>query len=484
MVDIEFIRKKHFVEGWSIRRISRQLQVARQTVRKALASADVPHYRRREARPQPVMGPFAEVVKTWLAADATAPRKQRHTARRIYDRLVTEYDFAGGESTVRRLVRELKQKTPEVFVPLQPGWGEMGQVDWGQATVILGGLPTVIHLFILRLRRSGVVFAWAFPTEKMEAFLEGHARAFSWLQGVPAQLVYDNLKTAVVRILAGPERQEHQHFSSLRAHYLFDSLFCNPASGNEKGSVENGVGYVRRNALVPMREFADWQALNSHLLRWCEKERERRSDAWVQERAALRPLPAHPFRPAITRFVPVNRLSLVHFDRNRYSVPSRCVGKTLRLDAYADRVEVWDGEKRVATHARYHGRGETVMVLEHYLPVLAQKPRATVHAAVVRELPPVYQAAREQLLRHPQGYRDFTRILLLHQEFAADQVAAALREALDRQVLGPDSVRQILLNRAASPQPPRTAVPPLLAQTRVAVADPSRYDLLLGRWGA
>ncbi|HEY8488265.1 MAG TPA: IS21 family transposase, partial [Thermaerobacter sp.] len=199
MVDIEFIRKRHFVDGWSIRKISRQLGLARQTVRKALASAEPPRYRLKSPRPSPVLDPYRDVILTWLEQDATAPRKQRHTARRIYQRLVEEYGFQGGESTVRRFVSQVRGRQPEPFLPLTAAWGQSAQVDWGEALVVLGGRRTVAHLFVLRLRASGVIFAWASPTERLEALLEGHCRAFAWLGGVPRECIFDNAKTAVTK---------------------------------------------------------------------------------------------------------------------------------------------------------------------------------------------------------------------------------------------------------------------------------------------
>ena len=206
MVDIEFIRKKHLVEGWSVRKIGRQVGVSRQSVRKALLSAEAPRYRLTARRACPVMDPFRAVIQAWLDADAQAPPKQRHTATRVHDRLVAEHDFAGAEVTVRRFVRELRGAAPEVFIPLGAGWGQQAQVDWGQATVTIAGQSVVAHLFCLRLRASGVPFVWAAPTEKLEAFLEGHRRAFAWLGGVPAECVCDNPKTAEgdITTIGGP----------------------------------------------------------------------------------------------------------------------------------------------------------------------------------------------------------------------------------------------------------------------------------------
>ena len=344
----------------------------------------------------------------------------------------------------------------------------------------IAGSPVVAHLFCLRLRASGVPFAWAAPTEKLEAFLEGHRRAFEWLGGVPAECVYDNLKTAVLRILAGPEREEHTHFASLRAHYLFDSLFCRPGEGHEKGAVENLVGYVRRNALVPVPAFPSWEALNAQLLAWCTREGQRRGSRAQQERAALRPLPAQPFSCALTRLVPVSSMSLVRVDHNRYSVPCRYVGRTLRLALSTQRVELWDGDRCVAEHARCYQRGDLILVLEHYLPALARKPHAVTHAAVVAQLPPIYARVRDRLCqRRRDGYRNFAAILLLHQEFAAEAVQAALEEAWDRDCLEPSAVRQLLLNRTAPVPITPLPLPTVLAEARVAPPDLGRYDQLL-----
>jgi len=480
MVDIEFIRKKHLLDGWSVRQVSRQLHLARQTVRKALASAEPPRYHLTKPRPCPAMDPFADAIRAWLEQDKVAPPKQRHTARRIYDRLVQEYGFTGAESTVRHYVAQLRPALNEVFIPLEPGWGQQAQVDWGQAVVQIGDERTVAHLFCMKLRQSGVPFVWAAPTDKLEAFLDGHCRGFAWLGGVPAECLYDNPKTAIVRILAGPQRDEHILFSSLRAHYLFDSHFCRPAQAHEKGAVENLVGYVRRNALVPVPAFPSWEDLNCHLLAWCERERTRLAERWRKERAELRPLPLRPFSCAITRLVPVNRLSLITFDRNRYSVPCRHVGRTLHLSGFTDRIEVHEREALVAVHQRCYGRGQLILELEHYLPALARKPQAARHAAVVGQLPPVYAAVRDRLCRaRPDGYREFVAILLLHREFPAEAVALVLAEAYESGCLEPAAVRQLLLNRAAPNRPQPVAVPARLEGVKVELPDLAQYNALL-----
>ena len=244
MVTKEYVRKKYFVDGWSIRKISRQAEISRQTVRKMLKDSAIPKYRSVKARPSPVMGRYSKVIQRWLKEDEKAPPKQRHTARRIYTRLVEEYGFKGGESTVRRFVRLLKQEPKECFMLLTASPGEQAQVDFGHAWVIIGDKRYNVSIFCMRLKYSSVPYTVAFLNERLEAFLEGHVKAFEYFGGVPKEGIYDNARTQIVKILQGPDRQEHEAFSNLRAHYLFNSTFCRPGHGNEKGSVENLVKYV------------------------------------------------------------------------------------------------------------------------------------------------------------------------------------------------------------------------------------------------
>jgi transposase len=245
MVDVEYIKQRSG-EGWSIRKIARQAEVSRQTVRRVLvAPAEPPRYHLSAPRPQPVVGPFLPVIEKILESDKGAPRKQRHTARRVYERLVDEHGFTGAEVTVRRAVRALKGRRVEVFVPLEAVPGKVAQADFGVAHVVIGRDMQKVFLFCLRARHSKVPFVRAYPTEKLEAFLDGHVHGFEFFGGVFSELWYDNAKTAVVKILSGPERIEHEHLSRLRAHYLFASSFCTPGEAHEKGAVEHLVGYAR-----------------------------------------------------------------------------------------------------------------------------------------------------------------------------------------------------------------------------------------------
>lgn len=481
MVDIEYIRKKHFIEEWSIRKISRNLNVARQTVRKALQSSEIPTYNLSKEKSSPVLDPYKDIIQEWLEQDKTAPRKQRHTARRIFHRLVDEHGFNGSESTVRRYVQTLKQKASEVFVPLAADWGEQAQVDWGRAKAYVNSKLTEVSLFCCRMKNSLVPFVWASPTEKLEGFLEGHKQAFAWLGGVPATLIYDNPKTAVTKILKGPYREEHAVFSSLRAHYLFDSEFCNPARGNEKGTVENLVKFVRQNAMVPVPKVDSLEELNQRLLAWCEQQRQLRIEDWEQERQALRPLPTVPFKCSKTHMVSVNNLLLFQLDRNYYSVPAKYGHRQLRVEAFVDRIEVYDSAKLLATHARCYNRGEKVMKLKHYLPVLAAKPRAVKNALVVRQLPEIYQKLRVYLcIKNPEGYRDFAKVLLLNQEFKPEAVFQAVQAGLKSGAPSFSSIRLHLINNAHKAVESITKPTSAMVALDIPVDSPSKFDRLLG----
>jgi transposase len=481
MVDVEFI-KLRARDGWSIREISRRTGWSRQTIRKALAApAAPPRYELSAPRPSPVMGPYLEVVRQWLADDEEAPPKQRHTARRIYDRLVSEHGFSGAEVTVRQAVVRLRGERPrEPFVPLEAPFGRIAQADFGSAVVTIAGERREVALFCLRAKASKVPFVVAYPTERLEAFLAGHVEAFAFFGGVFAELWYDNAKTAVTRILAGLERDEHECLSALRAHYLFASSFCTPGAANEKGSVENLVGYVRRNALVPYtRSFPTLEALNAHLRAWCERERARHGEAWRIEKAALGELPAWPFSPSVSRPVVASKVAMVSVDRVRYSVPVACAGMSLRAESFVDRVELYRGADQVAAHARSYARGETVLELAHYLEAFARKPRAALSCAALAGADPVFLRARDLARSRADGHRRFAEILLLGRELGLERLAAALEECLEAGAL-PDAacVRQLALN-AAHEVPAPVAVPEMLSLSLPA-ADLACYDRLVG----
>ncbi|MCE5203595.1 MAG: hypothetical protein LLG24_05230 [Actinomycetia bacterium] len=307
----------------------------------------------------------------------------------------------------------------------------------------------------MRAKASKVPFVIAFTTERLEALLAGHVAAFEFFGGVFREVWYDNPKTAVTKILAGPHRIEHERLSALRACYLFDSSFCTPARGNEKGSVENLVGYVRRNALVPhTRSFPSLDALNVHLQAWCERERSRHGAEWAIESAALSDLPPHPFSPSVSRPVVVGKTSMVTVDRVRYSVPVTYVGRTLRSESFVDRVEVFDDSSCVAAHSRSYNRGGTVLELVHYLDAFERKPRAALSCAALGSADPVFSTVRDMALHTPDGHHTFAKVLLLAREFGLESLADALRSALNTGSVTPERVRQLALNAAHSTPAP------------------------------
>lgn len=488
MADIEVIRRKHYRDDWSIRKIARQLEVSRQTVRKALNNPGPWEYTLAQPKPSPVMDPFRDIILEWLRQDQDAPVKQRHTGKRIFERLVEEHGFGGAASTVRRYVgqlrRELAQEEAEVFFVLESSPGEMAQVDWGQAWVVHQSESQKVHVFCLRLHFSGVSFACAFPHERLETFLEGHVRAFEWLGGIPDKLVYDNLTPVVHKILGNHQRKLHKRFLALRGHYLFESVFCNPGSPHEKGSVENLVGYVRRNALTPVPEVDSYHQLDDHLLNWCEQERQARTQSWNQESQAFHPLPKYPFDPATRSDLGVDSLSLITFDKQRYSVPTYCIGREVSVSVTSEWVGVWYQHALVAEHARVYGDSEPQLVLSHYLSALTRKPYAVMNAKVVRQLPCVYQQSRQRLCRHdPSGYREFARILLLHREFPATWIEEALTDALLTGVLSADALRSQLQQRAGlsgvSDDSGRLHQIEELRQVQVPVGSPQYYEQLV-----
>ncbi len=279
MDQYELIRTAHRVYKKSIRQIARETGHTRRTVRKVLAGQE-PKYRREKEPACPVMDPVARIVDAWLQADRDQPVKQRHTAHRVWQRLVEEHEFTGAEPTVRRWVRERKTRLgwnqTGAVVPLDPEHAREAEVDWGTAWVRMNGQDRQVKLFCMRSRYSGKAFVRAYPWERQEMFLDGHIRGFDWYGGVFPTLVFDNLKTAVKQILRGKGRVEQTRFTAFRAHYTFEARFCNPARGQEKGGVEGLVGFARRNFLVPVPEVTDFDELNAQLLERCGADDQRR----------------------------------------------------------------------------------------------------------------------------------------------------------------------------------------------------------------
>ena len=454
------IRDWVLVQGRSQRSAAKQFGISRDTVAKLLQEPpeeSTRRYRRQKSHPAPVREQIQPHLERWLAENQRLQRiapKQRWTAHRMWQEL-QEMGIPAAESTVRHLVRTLRPRRPQAYVPLQFDPGERGEFDFGHAVIVLGQEQIERPFLIGRLRYSGMPFLVCLPTERQECFLFGQRLAFEFWGGVPRTVVYDNLKPAVLALLQGHSRTEQEAFAHFRSVYRFEAIFTNPAAGWEKGSVENLVGYGRRTFLVPLPHAASLEELNARLLGACQQERERTmagktipiGDLFAQEQPLLLPLPAHPPEIGLLREVLVRKTGHIQFQTNRYSVPVRYVGQRLSLRADPFRVTLFAGAELVADHARSYERTQVIEDFRHYVPLLLDKPFAVPFASAVRnaDLPPQWESFRRELVaRRPDGNREFARILHLCLTYSVEQVGAALSLAAASGAFSADAVRQVL----------------------------------------
>jgi transposase len=459
----EQIRRDQRVEGSSIRGLAARHHVHRRTVRQAMASAVPPPRQAYRQRPRPAIDPYAAVIDEWLLADREVPRKQRHTARRIWQRLVAEHGATLAEVTVSRHVArrraELGLDRIEVAVPQAHVPGAEAEVDFAEFHAAIAGVLLKLWMFVMRLSHSGRAFHVAFATQAQEAFLEGHVLAFEHFGAVPGRVRYDNLTSAVVRVLKGRDRAEAERFIALRSHYGFDSFFCIPgqAGAHEKGGVEGEIGRFRRRHLVPVPAVASLAALN-RLIAAADIVDDGRvitgrpvtvAAAFAAEQLVMLPLPAEPFDPARLLQARVDHRARVCVRQNYYSVPARYAGRRLTVRLSATTVEVLDGPQVVARHERAAGKYAEVLVLDHYLEVLKVKPGALPGATALAQARAagVFTSAHQQYwdtARRARGDAAGTRmlieILLAHRTLPAAAVHAAMAKAVRSGVLDPQVV--------------------------------------------
>lgn len=383
----------------SQRAAAKQLGISRNTVKKYWEGTNVPWEHKEYNRDATVMtDEVISFVRGCLDEDeANGIKKQHHTARRIYQRLVEEQGFTGSESSVRKLVHDMRaaRKLSQVFIPLRFAPGDSVQIDWGEATILMDGKKELVNLFCARLCHSCAPYVIAYRRQNLESFLDAIIRMFQYFGGVPRRIIFDNARVAV-KSGFGAQAAAQDDYSQLAAHYGFQPIFCNPASGNEKGLVENLVGYIRRNVCVPLPRVKNLEELNAMLLEKCVQYLNHQVDGrpskvgvmLEEDRAALQAMPR--YTPDIARkaYHNVGRYCTVPFDSNHYSVPCKYHGKPATIKAYPNHVEIWIEGSMVARHERLFGRKEESLDLQHYLPILAQKGRAIRYARPVQKAVP------------------------------------------------------------------------------------------------
>ena len=446
----EQMRREYEHGAGTIKGVARKFGVHRRMVREAIGNA-IPPARKIPERERPKLAQVIAFIEEMLEADRKAPRKQRHTAHRVWSRLKAEHpEVEIAESTVRRYVRMRKEEMglaqAEVFVPQSYRWGQEGQVDWYEAWAEIDGEEQKAYLFCMRSMASGGAFHRAYPHASQQAFLEAHELAFSYFGGVFRQLRYDNLSSAVKRILRGSQREETERFIAFRSHWGFESEFCTPGEGHEKGGVEAENGYYRRNHLVPLPKVGSWEELNRFLAEESKRDEQRvigeRSQSvgagMCQERGHLLPLAAEGFQLASIHFPTVNGSRCARVLTNFYSVPAP-VGSVVQARVYAAEVELWHEGKCIARHDRCFSRQKKVLDLEHYLDVLSKKPGALAGSSALEQWraqgkwPASFDRLWEELKKR-RGKQDGTRamidLLLLGRSHGYD----ALRDAIEKTV--------------------------------------------------
>lgn len=498
----EEIRREYEFGIGTIQGVARKFGVHRRLVREALAGA-VPQERPVPARPQPRLGPVMPFIEAILEADRRAPRKQRHTAHRIYERIRAELPGCPvAEPTVRRYVGQRKAalglRPGETFVPQRYDWGVEAQVDWYEAAADLGGERVTLQVFVLRSMASGAAFHRAYRRATQQAFLEAHEYAFRYFGGVFRRLRYDNLAAAVRRVLRGSRREETARFVAFRSHWRFAAEFCTPAEAHEKGGVENEVGTFRRRHWVPVPQARDLDDLNAQLLHACHADEGRVlggrdqsvGAALLIERDHLLPLAEAGFDLVEVSFPTVNSLGCVRVKTNAYSVPARA-GTTVEVRLTAAAVAIWHEGRCVARHERCHGRQQEILDLEHYLDVLAHKPGALAGSKPLAQWralgrwPACYDRFWEGLVAR-QGRQAGTKAMIglvqLGRTHGHDRLRAAIEEALALGCTDSAAVRHLVT--ATDRVPPAALDVGSLAQFERPLPDLTPYDRLLPTGGA
>ena len=487
------IRRRHLVRKESISSIARDLNLSRPTVRKHCRTEAKPSYQRSQ-QPAPMLGAVQQRLETWLRTERLLPKAQRRTARRLFEGLQAE-GYRGAYDSVQRFVRRWKADTSgsalsHAFIPLAFAPGEVCQFDWSHEHVEFGGVMQTIKVAHFRLTFSRQMFVVAYPRETQEMVFDAHNRAFAFFGGVPQRMVYDNLKAVVEAIFTGKERQFNRRFMVLANHYLFEPVACTPASGWEKGQVENQVGNIREWLFTPLARFANFDALNEWLATRCRELAQRKHPVtpertiavcFAEEQPSLRQITA-PFDGYVEHMLRVSSTCLVAVDRNRYSVPAAFAGRAVSVRTTAAGVRIVADGAIVAVHARRYGRDQLICDPWHYLPILERKPGALRNGVPFQQwdLPTPIRLVRDRILKQPKGDRAFVELLMMAREFGLEPLQVACELVLDGNVITAAVVMNEMRRLVAPSTPAMLNVPDMLKLQTEPLADCGRYDHLRG----
>src|SRR5437016_9087433 len=486
------IRREHFVKGKPIKEIMRELKVSRNTVRKVLRSGATSFEYTRAVQPRPKLGTWHGDLDRMLSDNEARPRRDQLTLIRIFEEL-RALGYGGSYDAVRRYAKAWRvargAATSEAYVPLSFAPGEAYQFDWSHEVVLINGTTVTVKVAHVRLCHSRMLFVRAYPRETQEMVFDAHVRAFAFFKGTCTRGIYDNMKTAVDSVFVGKDRQYNRRFLRMCSHYLVDPVACTPASGWEKGQVENQVGVVRERFFTPRLRVASYQELNAWLFDRCvayakaHKHTELTDrtiwQAFEAERPQLVPV-SGPFDGFHAVQASVSKTCLVRFDNNKYSVASRAVGRPVEIQAYAERVVIRQDGAVIGEHSRRFGRGETIYDPWHYVPVLTRKPGALRNGAPFKDwsLPASLERVRRKLRGSDDGDRQMVKVLSAVLTDGLAAVEAACAEALADGVHSADVVLNIL-SRHRDPGPAATILTPdALRLQNLPIADCARYDSL------
>ncbi len=486
------IRRAYFVQGKAIKAICRELRVSRKVVRKVLRSEATAFHYEREAQPLPRIGPWQGQLDELLESNEAKVSRERLTLIRLFEELRGR-GYQGGYDAVRRYARGWRRDrvsaSVDAFVPLSFAPGEAYQFDWSHEVVLINGTTVTVKVAHVRLCHSRMLFARAYPRETQEMVFDAHDRAFAFFKGACTRGIYDNMKTAVDTIFVGRERAYNRRFQQMCSHYLVDPVACTPASGWEKGQVENQVGLVRERFFTPRLRVGSYDEMNAWLLDQCiayarahRHPEEPGRTIWERFEAERPSLVGYPGRFDGFHGVPasVSKTCLVRFDNNRYSVSAHAVGRPVEIRAYAERIELRQDGRPVGEHRRSFGRDQTVFDPWHYVPVLARKPGALRNGAPFKGwvLPTGLERVRRKLAGSADGDRQMVGILTAVLSDGLPAVEAACQEALREGVHSADAVINILARRREPAPTPPIMTPEALRLRHAPVADCSRYDSL------